>query len=68
MQAIDKISVNEKRVLVTANPVQAVNFEHAIEVQANIKTRQNLDLILSLEENLIVFMLKEGQAVKKVHF
>ena len=42
--AIDKISVNEKRVLVTAFPLEAVDFKHTIEVQANIKTRQNLDL------------------------
>lgn len=63
--SIEKLTVNEKRVLVTANPVQAVNFEHAIEVQANIKTRQNLQLYPEFGGKLERINVKEGQAVKK---
>ena len=42
--AIEKMTVNEKRVLITALALKATNFEHAIDIQANIKTRQNLEL------------------------
>jgi RND family efflux transporter MFP subunit len=59
------LTVNEKIVLVTANPVKAVNFEHAIEVQANIKTRQNLQLYPEFGGKLERINVKEGQAVKK---
>jgi multidrug efflux pump subunit AcrA (membrane-fusion protein) len=58
----------EKRVLVTALALEAVNFEHTIEVQANIKTRQNLDCIPNSEENLVAIYVKEGQSVKKGRF
>ena len=63
--AIDKISVNEKRVLVTAFPLQAVDFKHTIEVQANIKTRQNLDLYPEFGGKLDRIYVKEGQLVSK---
>jgi RND family efflux transporter MFP subunit len=63
--AIDKISVNEKRVLVTAFPLEAVDFKHTIEVQANIKTRQNLDLYPEFGGKLDRIYVKEGQIVSK---
>ena len=63
--AIDQMTNNEKRVLVTALAVEAVNFEHTIEVQANVKTRQNLDLYPEYNGKLVSIYVKEGQSVKK---
>ena len=63
--AIDQMTNNEKRVLVTALAIEAVNFEHTIEVQANVKTRQNLDLYPEYNGKLVSIYVKEGQSVKK---
>jgi len=63
--AIDQMTNNEKRVLVTALAVEAVSFEHTIEVQANVKTRQNLDLYPEYNGKLVSIYVKEGQSVKK---
>ena len=63
--AIDQMTNNEKRVLVTDLAVEAVNFEHTIEVQANVKTRQNLDLYPEYNGKLVSIYVKEGQSVKK---
>lgn len=63
--AIDQMTNNEKRVLITALAVEAVNFEHTIEVQANVKTRQNLDLYPEYNGKLVSIYVKEGQSVKK---
>ena len=63
--AIDKMTNSEKRVLVTALAVEAVNFEHTIEVQANVKTRQNLDLYPEYGGKLVAIYVKEGKSVKK---
>lgn len=63
--AIDQMTNNEKRVLVTALAVEAVNFEHTIEVQADVKTRQNLDLYPEYNGKLVSIYVKEGQSVKK---
>jgi membrane fusion protein (multidrug efflux system) len=63
--AIDQMTNNEKRLLVTALAVEAVNFEHTIEVQANVKTRQNLDLYPEYNGKLVSIYVKEGQSVKK---
>jgi len=51
--------------LVTAFPLQAVDFKHTIEVQANIKTRQNLDLYPEFGGKLDRIYVKEGQLVSK---
>ena len=63
--ALEKMTVNEKRVLVTAINLKAVNFEHSIDIQANIKTRQNLDLFPEFGGKLNRVYVKEGQSVKK---
>ena len=63
--AIEKITVNEKRALITALVLKSTNFEHAIEIQANIKTRQNLELYPEFGGKLIRVFIKEGQLVKK---
>ena len=63
--AIEKITVNEKRALITALALKSTNFEHAIEIQANIKTRQNLELYPEFGGKLIRVFIKEGQLVKK---
>ena len=63
--AIEKMTVNEKRVLITALALKATNFEHAIDIQANIKTRQNLELYPEFGGKLNRVFIKEGQLVKK---
>ena len=63
--AIEKMTINEKRVLITALDLKTVNFEHTIEIQANIKTRQNLDLYPEFVGKLNRVFIKEGQSVKK---
>ena len=63
--AIEKMTVNEKRMLITALAIKAINFEHAIEIQANVKTRQNLELYPEFGGKLIRVFVKEGQLVKK---
>ena len=63
--AIEKMTVNEKRMLITALAIKAINFEHAIEIQANVKTRQNLELYPEFGGKLIRVFIKEGQLVKK---
>jgi len=63
--AIEKMTVNEKRVLITALALKATDFKHAIEIQANIKTRQNLELYPEFGGKLNRVFIKEGQLVKK---
>lgn len=63
--AIEKLTVNEKRVLVSAIALKTTAFEHAIDIQANIKTRQNLQLYPELGGKLEKIIVKEGQEVKK---
>ncbi|MDA0793399.1 MAG: efflux RND transporter periplasmic adaptor subunit [Bacteroidetes bacterium] len=63
--AIEKLTVNEKRVLVSAIALKTTAFEHAIDIQANIKTRQNLQLYPELGGKLEQIIVKEGQEVKK---
>ena len=63
--AIEKMTVNEKRVLITALVLKAIDFEHTIEIQANIKTRQNLELYPEFGGKLNSVFIKEGQLVKK---
>ena len=63
--AIEKMTVNEKRVLITALALKAIYFEHAIDIQANIKTRQNLELYPEFGGKLNRVFIKEGQLVKK---
>lgn len=63
--AIEKMTVNEKRMLITALTIKAIDFEHAIEIQANVKTRQNLELYPEFGGKLIRVFIKEGQLVKK---
>ena len=63
--AIEKLTINEKRVLVSAIALKTSAFEHAIDIQANIKTRQNLQLYPELGGKLEKIIVKEGQEVKK---
>ncbi|OUW34697.1 MAG: hypothetical protein CBD39_03045 [Flavobacteriaceae bacterium TMED179] len=55
----------EKRVLITAFSTKTEPFEHLIEVQANIKTRQNVLLYPEFAGRLVQIHVKEGQNVKK---
>ncbi len=55
----------EKRVLITAFSTKTEPFEHLIEVQANIKTRQNVLLYPEFAGRLVQLHVEEGQNVKK---
>ena len=64
-QKLEKISGSQKRVLVTAIEIKPQIFNHTIEIQANIKTRQNLQLFPEFGGRLNQILVKEGQEVKK---
>ena len=51
--------------MVTALQAEAQVFNHIIEVQANIKTRQNLQLVPEFGGRLEQILVVEGQDVKK---
>ena len=64
-EALESIGGSEKRILVSAFETKTEAFEHTIEVQANIKTRQNVLLYPEFAGRLLKLHIKEGQAVKK---
>ena len=64
-QKLEKMSGGQKRVLVTALEIKPQIFNHTIEIQANIKTRQNLQLFPEFGGRLNQILVKEGQEVKK---
>ena len=63
--SIDSLDGNEKRTLITAFISQKKPFEHQIEIQANIKTRQNVLIYPEFAGRLIKLRVKEGEKVKK---
>jgi RND family efflux transporter MFP subunit len=64
-QKLEKMSGGQKRVLVTALEIKPQIFNHTIEIQANIKTRKNLQLFPEFGGRLNQILVKEGQEVKK---
>ena len=63
--AIAALGGSEKRALITAFATETSLFEHNIEVQANIKTRQNVLMYPEFTGRLIKLYVSEGQSVKK---
>ena len=63
--AIDALGSSEKRTLITAFITEKQSFEHQIEIQANIKTRQNVLVYPEFAGRLIALKVVEGQNVKK---
>ena len=63
--AIDALGSSEKRTLITAFITETKPFEHQIEIQANIKTRQNVLIYPEFAGRLITLKVVEGQNVKK---
>ena len=63
--AIATLGGSEKRALITAFATETSLFEHNIEVQANIKTRQNVLMYPEFTGRLIKLYVSEGQSVKK---
>ena len=63
--AIDALGGTEKRQLITAFKSKKQPFEHQLEVQANIKTRQNVLIYPEFAGRLIKLNVEEGQKVKK---
>ena len=63
--AIDALGGTEKRQLITAFKSKKQPFEHQLEVQANIKTRQNVLIYPEFAGRLIKLKVEEGQKVKE---
>ena len=63
--AIDALGGTEKRQLITAFKSKKQPFEHQLEVQANIKTRQNVLIYPEFAGRLIKLKVEQGQKVKK---
>ena len=63
--AIDALGSSEKRTLITAFITETQSFDHQIEIQANIKTRQNVLIYPEFAGRLITLKVIEGQNVKK---
>ncbi len=63
--AITDLDPSEKLALITMIEVKTENFDHFIEIQANIKTRQNILLYPEYSGTLKKIYVKEGQQVKK---
>ena len=63
--SIDALGGTEKRQLITAFKSKTQPFEHQLEVQANIKTRQNVLIYPEFAGRLIKLNVEEGQKVKK---
>ena len=64
-EAIKSLTGTEKRTLVTAFQAAAKVFNHTVDVQANIKTRQNLLIAPEFGGRLEQILVQEGQEVKK---
>ena len=63
--SIDALGGTEKRQLITAFKSKKQPFEHQLEIQANIKTRQNVLIYPEFAGRLIKLKVEEGQKVKK---
>jgi len=63
--AIEKIDPNKKVPLVTTLTVKDTLFNHFIELQGNVQTKQNLVLTPEYAGILTQVYVKEGQAVRK---
>ena len=63
--AILNLDPSEKLALISIFKVNPENFDHYLEIQANIKTRQNLLLYPEFSGTLKKIYVEEGQEVKK---
>ena len=63
--AISDLDPSEKLALISMFEVKPENFDHYIEIQANIKTRQNVLLYPEYTGTLKKIYVEEGQEVKK---
>ena len=63
--AIANLDPSEKLALISVFEVKPENFDHHIEIQANIKTRQNVLLYPEYNGTLKKVYVEEGQKVKK---
>ena len=63
--AIANLDPSEKLALISMFEVKPENFDHHIEIQANIKTRQNVLLYPEYNGALKKVYVEEGQKVKK---
>ncbi|RED50542.1 efflux RND transporter periplasmic adaptor subunit [Seonamhaeicola aphaedonensis] len=63
--ALDKLSGKKVLPLITTIPIKAVAFNHFLEIQGNVKTKQNIVLYPEFSGVLKHVYVKEGQQVSK---
>lgn len=63
--AISDFDPSEKLVLISMIEIKPEKFDHFVEIQANIKTRQNILLYPEFTGSLKKIYVKEGQRVQK---
>jgi membrane fusion protein (multidrug efflux system) len=63
--AISDFDPSEKLVLISMIEIKPEKFDHFVEIQANIKTRQNVLLYPEFTGSLKKIYVKEGQRVQK---
>lgn len=63
--AISDFDPSEKLVLISMIEIKSEKFDHFVEIQANIKTRQNILLYPEFTGSLKKIYVEEGQRVKK---
>ena len=63
--AISDLDPSEKLALISMFEVKPENFDHYVEIQANVKTRQNVLLYPEYSGTLKKIYVEEGQEVKK---
>lgn len=63
--AIKKLDTTDKSALVTAHVVQDTLFQHYIELQGNVETKQNVLVYPEYQGTLTRVFVKEGDKVRK---
>ena len=63
--AIEELDTNKKNPLVTALTIQKQEFNHYLELQGNVKTKQNVLVYPETPGTLEAIFVKEGQYVQK---
>jgi RND family efflux transporter MFP subunit len=63
-QAIEKLDTTEKLPLVTVYPAKSQAFEHYLEIQGDVSTRQNIILYPEFNGVLTKIHVREGQRVR----
>ena len=64
-QQLEILNQNQKLPLISGLLVEQVDFEHTIELQGDVRTRQNLEVYPQVPGKLLSLSVKEGSKVRK---